>query len=244
MEWFEQKEAYNRLDYQVVYDLRGDAIQASEFVALPEGLMIDSETHTATTTHFWAEGGEEGVFYVIRNRITTTAGRKYERRFVLPVGNVRREPETLDFLYASYRIRNFMRDHAQLNPLLGAREFAWEDLEDAVTDAIQDWNVTQPLSDRTLETFPVQARGLLYMRSAVYLLRIAANGQARNFLQYNDQGLGISEHDKAPMYMQLAGNLLAEYEERKAKYKAAENAESMWGGFWSDPFFSGTGYIH
>lgn len=59
-----------------------DAIATSAWsVASGVGLVIDtpSDTHTDTTTTFWASEGDLGVTYSILNRITTTGGRTYDR---------------------------------------------------------------------------------------------------------------------------------------------------------------------
>lgn len=133
------------------------------------------------------------------------------------------------------KIRQFLQDEADKNHLLlGEREFSWEDIYRGIDDALGDFNITQPSSNYTARTLPKLLRNLIYMRAAVYCFRSAANVQARNNTQFSDQGFTVSESDKAPMYLQLAGNILQDYEQKKLEYKVQVNIDSFWGGIGSD----------
>ena len=129
------------------------------------------------------------------------------------------------------KVRAFMRDEQNLNQLLRDREFSWESIYLGVEDALADWNSTPPLTGTTIQGFPVAVRPLLYTRAAVWLLKSASNQQARNQLSYSDQGWSVQEFDKAPIYIQIATQLEASYEDKKVTYKVVVNAEQGWGGF-------------
>jgi len=132
------------------------------------------------------------------------------------------------------KVRAFMADEQAVNELLGKREFSWDSIFRAVEAALYDWCSTPPVGEVKLVVFPRMARHLLYVKSAAWLLRNAANPQARNQLSYSDQGWSVQESDKAPMYMQLALTLEQQYEDKKIRFKAAQNAERMWGGVHSE----------
>ena len=156
------------------------------------------------------------------------------------------EPETFGSMndamqHFAKRVRAFMQDETEVNKLMGEREFSWESIYRAVEAAVSDWNLTPPIGSVKLDAIKVVIRPLFYMKAAAWLLRVAANPQARNQLSYSDQGWTVQEYDKAPMYLQMAGNLEGIYEEKKVKYKAAMNAESMWGGLHSDYIKTGSG---
>ena len=52
---------------------------------LPDGITQNSESHTSTTTQIWLAGGDAGASYVLRNRITTAAGRVDERTITIKI---------------------------------------------------------------------------------------------------------------------------------------------------------------
>ena len=62
--------------------LAGDEIATSTWSVVEEtGLVINSKpaTNTATTTTFWASGGDLGKVYPMLNRVTTSGGRTFDR---------------------------------------------------------------------------------------------------------------------------------------------------------------------
>jgi len=91
---FEQ-DPYDFLDYARDWGTKefaaidgGDAIETSEWV-IPDGLTRGedefADTHTSSVAIVWLGGGTAGENYRVSNRIITSAGRKFERTFVLKV---------------------------------------------------------------------------------------------------------------------------------------------------------------
>jgi len=68
------------LDYQVDWTaaLAGDTISTSNWT-VPSGITQDSAANTTTTATIWVSGGTDGTRYDLTNRITTTAGRTFDR---------------------------------------------------------------------------------------------------------------------------------------------------------------------
>ncbi len=83
--WIKDPDAV--LDYTLDWSawLGDDTIDTLEVRKNDEGIEIDSESHTTTTTTVWLSGGMNGTNYSISFRITTTAGRIDERTIVVKV---------------------------------------------------------------------------------------------------------------------------------------------------------------
>lgn len=64
--------------------LGDDEIAFSNFFA-DLGIIIGSETNTATTATVWLAGGTPGVTYRVTNRITTVQGREDDRTAAVTV---------------------------------------------------------------------------------------------------------------------------------------------------------------
>lgn len=73
-----------RLDWTDLLD--GDTISQSVWsVASGTGLVIDSQSTTATTTTLWMSAGALGETYDLLNRVTTAGGRTYDQTVKLKV---------------------------------------------------------------------------------------------------------------------------------------------------------------
>lgn len=143
---------------------------------------------------------------------------------------------------AAKKTRKYIRDIEERNELLmGEVEHDWDEIYDALEDAISAWNSIRPMTTDTMESLDRRAYRYIRMRAAAYLLKSAANKQARNQIQYNDQGFQVSENDKAQMYLSLANQERKEFEQKVPEVKKALNIESFWGGVHGD-FHRDTGH--
>ena len=81
------------LDYGILWTgppdrLGSDTILTSIWIQdPPTGLVIDSDSHTLTTTIVWLSGGVEGVTYALTNRITTAGGRTMDQTKELDIAS-------------------------------------------------------------------------------------------------------------------------------------------------------------
>jgi hypothetical protein len=64
--------------------LKGDTILTSTW-DVPSGITKDSDSHTSTATLIWLSGGTVGQTYLLRNRITTAAGRVDDRTIAIKI---------------------------------------------------------------------------------------------------------------------------------------------------------------
>lgn len=69
------------LDYVIDYNLwlAGDGINSSSWSVEPAGLTIDSDVHTPSSATVWLSGGTNEQSYIVKNTITTAAGRVKSR---------------------------------------------------------------------------------------------------------------------------------------------------------------------
>lgn len=131
------------------------------------------------------------------------------------------------------QVRAFMRDQAAINALVDGEETIDDLLELFVDMAVDDWNTTPPLiGSITVQTHP--AKNLLILYSAALALWSASILQARNNLQYSDGGISVQTSDKAPIYQQIASQIMQQYEAKKMRLKKSQNAEMAYGGLLSE----------
>lgn len=209
----------------------GEQIEGATWKCEPEDLSVDDVVIDRAQTDALLGAGRDGRFYLIRVQAEISNGEVYEQNNVLPVGNIYRESDKLNERRAIFMVRQFLRDRPDDNELnFGELQSSFDDMRRAVRSALSDWNSTQPHTDHDLDQFPVDARRLLYQKTAVEVLRSAAQSEGRNQYSYSDQGFSAEENSHAPMFMQFAQQLNAEYEKKKQKYKTAANAQSYWGG--------------
>jgi hypothetical protein len=62
----------------------GETISSDSWT-VPSGITKDSNTNTDSTTTIWLSGGTGGEEYALKNKITTNAGRDYEKTIIVPV---------------------------------------------------------------------------------------------------------------------------------------------------------------
>ena len=76
------------LDYSVDWSLwlAGDTISSSEWL-LEDGGVLEkvTDTHTATRATIWLQGGQDGITYLVTNRIVTSGGRTDDRTISIKV---------------------------------------------------------------------------------------------------------------------------------------------------------------
>lgn len=120
------------------------------------------------------------------------------------------------------KLRNYLRDDPVLNELIEGKESSDGQLREAVLDAIEDWNNTQPpLANVTIITHP--SSRLLIRGAAIEILHSAGILQSRNRLDYNDGGIVVRDKDKAPDYQAWIGHLIRDYETKKINLKKSQN---------------------
>lgn len=120
------------------------------------------------------------------------------------------------------RLRAYLRDDPVLNELIEGKESGDGQLKEAILDAIEDWNDTQPpLARINILTHPSDR--LLIRGAAIEILHSAGILQSRNRLDYNDGGIVVRDKDKAPDYQAWISHLVRDYETKKINLKKSLN---------------------
>lgn len=131
------------------------------------------------------------------------------------------------------KLRAYLRDDPILNELIEGKESSDGQLRDAILDAIEDWNTTQPpLANINILTHPSQR--LLIRGAAIEILHSAGILQSRNRLDYNDGGIVVRDKDKAPDYQAWISHLIRDYETKKINLKKSSNISIGFGAIPSE----------
>jgi len=134
---------------------------------------------------------------------------------------------------AAERLRRFMRDFESRNHLdMGHLQHTWEDMYDAIEDAIAAYNALAPMTDEWIDTMDYRVYPIIIKRAAVWVLRSESYHQIANEISYSDQGFQVTEHGKTGTFAQLASYLESEFdiEARRMKTAANINSSAGWGG--------------
>jgi hypothetical protein len=130
-------------------------------------------------------------------------------------------------------VREFTRDLAAHNRLLRfTEEFTDDEIERAITKALGRFNAYPPrIGDYTLERFPDDS--LMVDLAVTQLLYMSGLQRTRNFFNYNDAGMTISDTERVSQYMQWIQTFdgLTTRQMRELKQVInIENALDSWGG--------------
>lgn len=137
------------------------------------------------------------------------------------------QPQRMNLARLVERIRNFIRDHEELNRLTLGKENSDSDILEAIEDVINDFNNTPPFYNIfNLTNLP--PLNIVKLGAVVYLLKSVGLLNTRNGIQYSDGGVNVNM-DKTPAIQAWIQMIQNEYEEKKAKYKIAANIENAWG---------------
>ena len=141
-------------------------------------------------------------------------------------------PHLFDFVIQ--RVRIYIRDSKELNKLLG-NKFESDDpaIRQAIIDAINDWNISQPpLTPIDLRTHP--AKLLLVRKACLELIRSAMLWHAREHMPSQDGGTSADDHAKFAEYSQWIASVEADYERKKTDLKVSQNLAQCFGGLASE----------
>lgn len=125
-------------------------------------------------------------------------------------------------------IRRVLRDFPEANNLLDDYEFDEEEIRQAMTLTVDEWNdMTPQIIDYTLENFPY--RTIMIRMTVGNLLQIAAMAFNRNKLTYTAGGGSIGDQDKGPVYMQVGATLMDQARSQMRAKKTEINFDQCWG---------------
>lgn len=128
-------------------------------------------------------------------------------------------------------VREYTRDHAELNRLIKGQESSDRMIAWATLDAISNFNGTPPF----IGTFSLEM--LLNLNQAHLLLRMTVEAllesvallQTRNHINYSDGGLNGAMNDKVPLIMNWLQYYRSYTEQMKQRAKVAINIGNILG---------------
>jgi hypothetical protein len=127
-------------------------------------------------------------------------------------------------------IRMFLIDKApEDNYLLDDVEYTNEEICSACQFCVDKYNSQPPYVDTyTVATWPYRYEMLI--GTSAMLLRMKAINMTRNRLDYTQQdGTAVQDKNKAPEYLALAKDLMAEFTDLITKIKVSKNMEACYG---------------
>lgn len=127
-------------------------------------------------------------------------------------------------------VRFFLMDRtASENFLLDSVEFSDEDVNSAITLAVDKYNSTLPMVDYyTPENFPYRYE--LMLGASASLLRAKGFNYLRNNLDFSTKdGTTVNDRSKGGDYLKLADAMMQEFDNRVTQIKKTKNAEQAYG---------------
>jgi hypothetical protein len=127
-------------------------------------------------------------------------------------------------------VRDYMRDHAELNRLIAGQEsndrlVAW-----AVLDALSVFNGPPHLTSLSLEELLGRNQHSLMLRlTVITLLESVGLLQTRNHINYSNGGLNVGVNDKTPLILQWLQYYQASTKQMMSRVKVALNIEGILG---------------
>jgi hypothetical protein len=127
-------------------------------------------------------------------------------------------------------VRQYTRDHPQLNRLIAGEESGDRMIQWAVLDAVDDFNGTPHFTSFSIEDLiQKNLRSLMLRMTVIALLESVGLLQTRNHINYSNGGVNVGVNDKTPMIMQWLQYYKGFTEQRKQQVKVAINIESILG---------------
>lgn len=125
-------------------------------------------------------------------------------------------------------VRTFMRDHPELNRLTRGEESSNRMIAFAVNDALSLYNLTPPVTRKTLrQLLDDQQAHLLIRLTVCTLIESVSLLMARNHLNYSAGGLNVGMNDKAPLLMNFLQYFKASTDQLLLRVKVAENINAL-----------------
>jgi len=136
------------------------------------------------------------------------------------------------FINLREAVRLYLRDLREFNTLIDAEETPDSIIDLCIQLALDDYNVTAPLTRFSIDNFP--APSILFKGTIIETLRSAGLLQSRNELNYSDGGITVASSNRAPSYQRWIEHFQKDYEDKKLNHKIFLNAQNAYGGIHSE----------
>lgn len=126
-------------------------------------------------------------------------------------------------------LRLWSMDRPELNTLVENVRFSPEDIEQAIINVVDFFNILPPPTSHCYTTSNFPSRALLAMGVWGWLLRGAAIGEASNNLTYNAAGVQLNDRDKAQAFSEIGNSMWAEFKELAQAIKLTQSINRVYG---------------
>jgi hypothetical protein len=127
-------------------------------------------------------------------------------------------------------VREFLRDHPELNRLIAGQETNNRMIAWSILDAISLFNGTPHLTSYSLdELMAINQQYLLVRLTTCTILESVGLLQTRNHINYSDGGLNVGVNDKTPLIMNWLQYFRASTMQMLQRTKVALNMSSILG---------------
>lgn len=132
------------------------------------------------------------------------------------------------------QIRVYLMDKPELNTLLRGVKFNSQEIEEAIINVIDTFNMMAPPTGfyYSVESFPF--RSLLLTGVTGHLLRGAAVNEAINQLDYSADGVTVQDKNKAGLFTELGNNFWTEFKAMASQVKLNQNVSAAFGSSGSE----------
>ena len=120
-------------------------------------------------------------------------------------------------------LRHFLRDYSELNRLIAGEESSDRFLTFAILDALDDFNLTAPITNYGPHEMP--SVSLLLRGATISVLESVGLLQTRNQINYRDGDGILPLSDRTPLIMSWLQMFSNRYEQKKQKLKIALNID-------------------
>lgn len=127
-------------------------------------------------------------------------------------------------------VRDYHRDHPELNRLIAGQETNNRIVAWSVLDAISLYNGTPPITMDTLETLLNRQQHYLLLRlTTITILESVGMLQTRNHINYSNGGINVGVNDKTPLIMGWLRYFRSFSDQLMTRVKVAQNIDSILG---------------
>ncbi len=127
-------------------------------------------------------------------------------------------------------VRGFIRDFPELNRLISGEESSDRMIRYCAMIAVDEWNITPPLSSHSVATFP--SRSVLLHLTVIHLLTSVGILKSRNSFAYSDGGFQVQTEEQDTRYqrwIQMFRSMGPASGKAIKDFKVALNIEGGWG---------------
>lgn len=144
----------------------------------------------------------------------------------------------LSLVQFTSEVRGYIRDFPELNRLISGEESSDRMIQYCISLALDEYNITPPLSSNTISNFP--SRTILLQLTICHLLTSVGVLKSRNRFNYNDSGFSVQTETQDDRYVRWIGLMRSQLNPMINRLKVAINISEGYGASLGSEY----GWIH